>query len=334
MSPEAGAELQGRWKIREPRDRLLHFDRRCFKAEELLLGELQSRMDVIPEVARLGGVELQRFVEGATLGELHPSGGAVPDEVLGQILDVFRALAGITSGQVHVERKCEHKDRAMEGDSAGFLERLVCFTEEKVYEANSGDYGRLFADLRIEPDCFQYLRKHVAGLRERPFCLLHADLHRENLIIDEKRKLWVIDWELAMFGDPLYDLATHLYLMRYPENQERSLIERWRGTVDAVREGSSEGWREDLPKLLAYKRAQSLFTDVIRGTQSLPAGGRLDRRRLRAVTWKVWDVLRAAAGPLGLADPPGPLEIEAAVLRWWRRTRTDPVGAGGATGPG
>ncbi|CAM5643364.1 hypothetical protein SGRIM128S_09667 [Streptomyces griseomycini] len=35
-----------------------------------------------------------------------------------------------------------------------------------------------------------------------------------KFIVDPQGGLWVIDWELAMIGDPLYDLATHLHLMR------------------------------------------------------------------------------------------------------------------------
>ncbi|GHB13827.1 hypothetical protein GCM10010306_000920 [Streptomyces umbrinus] len=319
LSAEAGADKRGRWKIREPRERLLWFDRRCFELEYDLLYHLQRRIDVIPEVAPVEGMDLQRFVEGATVGELHPSGEAVPAAVSAQILEVFRQLIAVTSDTLPVERKCDPQDRAEEGDSAGFLERLIRFTQERVYGQNLLEYEDLFVDLGIGPDSFGYLRKHVAGLKERPFCLLHADLHRENFILDSEGKVWAIDWELAMLGDPLYDLATHLHLMRYPVQQEREIIQRWCAIAEEVREGSSEGWIEDLPRLLDYKKAQSLFTDVIRETQSLVVTGRFDRRRLREASWKVWDVFWPAAEPLGLTSRPSLLEIEAALLRWGRR---------------
>ncbi|WP_307522733.1 phosphotransferase family protein [Streptomyces umbrinus] len=241
-----------------------------------------------------------------------------------QILELFRQMIAVTSGALLVKRKCEPMDRADEGDSAGFLERLILFTQKRVYERNLSGYGGLFADLGLGPDSFGYLRKHVAGLKERPFCLLHGDLHRENFILDSAGKVWAIDWELAMLGDPLYDLATHLHLMRYPVQQEREIIQRWCAIAEEVREGSSEGWVEDLPRLLAYKKAQSLFTDVIRETQSLGVTGRFDRRRLREASWKVWDVLWAAAEPLGLTSRPSLLEIEAALLRWGDRARKSP----------
>lgn len=37
--------------------------------------------------------------------------------------------------------------------------------------------------------------------------LLHRDLKHANLIADKKGKTWIIDWENAILGDPLYDLA-------------------------------------------------------------------------------------------------------------------------------
>ncbi|KPI10197.1 aminoglycoside phosphotransferase [Actinobacteria bacterium OK074] len=312
-----GPALQGRWKVREPRAGLLWFDRRCFASEEPLLYELQRRIDVIPQVTQVGGVNLQRFVEGSTLGALHPSGTAVPEDVLDQILGVFRRTVPITSGTVGVERVCEKKDHAMEGNSQEFLETLVRFTEEKVYERNLPKYEETFALLGIGSDSFRYLRKVVKGLTSRPFCLLHADLHRENFILDRDGKLWVIDWELAMFGDPLYDLATHLHLMRYPKDQEERLTERWCEAVETVREGSAKGCDADLPRLRAYKKAQSVFTDIVRATQRLgfdDAGVRPDVR-LRQESRKVHQALLAAAQTLGLESVPNLGSVKAALQR-------------------
>ncbi|WP_221348299.1 phosphotransferase [Streptomyces beigongshangae] len=323
LPAEAGAGLAGRWKCREPREKLLWFDRRCFESEERLLYDLQKRIDVIPEVARVSGVDLQRFVEGSTLSALHPSNRTVPDALFDQIPGLFRQLAAVTASSLPVERICRPEDRAEEGDSAGFLEGLVRFVQTQVYEQNLSDYKDLFADLGLQPEAFEYLRERVKGLRRRPFCLLHADLHRENLVVDPDGKLWVIDWELAMFGDPLYDLATHVYLMRYPVVQERQLIQRWCRVVEEVRPGSSESWRDDLPRLLDFKKAQSAFTDVIRASRSLDVEGRFERRRLSPAARKVWKVLSAAAEPLGLEPVPDPLATEAALLRWRdARTRT------------
>ena len=38
-------------------------------------------------------------------------------------------------------------------------------------------------------------------------CLVNRDIKPSNVIKDENGKVWIIDWENAILGDPLYDLA-------------------------------------------------------------------------------------------------------------------------------
>ncbi|MFD9006089.1 phosphotransferase [Streptomyces sp. NPDC059582] len=316
-----------RWKCREPRAGLLWFDRRCFSSEEQLLSSLSGRISGIPDIVEIDGIRLQRFIEGRTLGSLYMSGSPVPVTLLQQITDVFGQLICVTPETLLVKRRCKDEDRPEGGDSNGFLERLVSFTEEHVYLKNLQEFEVLFADLGIDADSFKKLRKHVSGLKERPFGLLHADLHRENFIVDSGNRLWTIDWELAMVGDPLYDLATHLYLMRYPRWQERMVVQRWSSVVEALRPGASNGLEHDLPLLLDYKKAQSVFTDVIRVALSQDAGAESYRRRLHHAGLKLRDVLAAAAGPLGLEAVPTSEGIASALTRR-RRSHMDGDGVG------
>ncbi|MFF3909521.1 phosphotransferase [Streptomyces sp. NPDC001848] len=318
------AEIVGpepvRGKFREPRSNLLWFDRRCFASEGKLLRALQGRITGIPELINLDdGLRLQRFIEGRTLGSLHASGEGVPEDLVNQILLLFRDLARVTVLSLDVERECRPEDRSPEGHTAGFLDHLICFAEERVYRENEKRFPGLFASLGVDDRSFMRLRRHVAGLSERPFCLLHADLHRENFVVDDRRRLWTIDWELAMFGDPLYDLATHLYLMRYPEAQQELMAKRWCEAMEEVRPGSSRGWEEDLPRLLDFKRAQSVFTDIVRAIGLLDSPPGADRIVLTRQAVQLRRVLTGAAETLGLDGVPSLPEVEAALARWRRR---------------
>jgi hypothetical protein len=219
---------------------------------------------------------------------------------------------------LHVERRCEYKDRPENGDSNGFLERLIVFVEEQVYQRNYPQFAGLFRELGLTDDSFALLKKHVSGLAERPFCLLHADLHRENFVIDLQGRLWAIDWELAMLGDPLYDLATHLYLMRYPADQEGRMTREWCQVVERIRPGSASGWERDLPLILDFKKAQSVFTDVIRVSLSLRDGSGFDWVLLPWAAGRLQKILAAAAGPLGLAQVPSRARIMGALVGWHR----------------
>ena len=46
----------------------------------------------------------------------------------------------------------------------------------------------------------------TGSFRQPPF-LLHRDLRPANLLVDHKKKIWIVDWERAILGDPLYDIA-------------------------------------------------------------------------------------------------------------------------------
>jgi thiamine kinase-like enzyme len=302
-------------KIREPRDEILWFDRRCFLSEEALLRALHGQISRIPAIHDVEGMALQGFIEGRTLKRRPWSGRRVPEVVLDQIIDLFEELARITPDMLSVERRCEVKDRAENGDCDGFLERLIVFVEDQVYEKNYAKFGRLFEGLGIDGEAFVQLRKNVSGLRERDFCLLHADLHRENFVLDPFNQLWAIDWELAMLGDPLYDLATNLYLMSYPADQRRRMVDEWSTVVRRVRPRSVQGWEQDLERILDFKRAQSVFTDVIRVSLSLRDESGINWVRLPSAVRKLQAILTAAAGPLGLVEIPSRSRIAAALVR-------------------
>ncbi|MFC9650759.1 phosphotransferase [Streptomyces sp. NPDC056937] len=351
------SELSARFaraKLRAPRPGLLWFDRRCFASEDLLLTALQGRVTRIPEIIEVGGgVHLQGFIEGVTLdaGARRLPGRCLPGRGLSrrhhdQLERFFHELVSIDPKALEereVKRVCAPGDRTDDGDSAAFLDRLIGFTEDQVYRRHGEPYQRLFEELGVGAEALVRLRKRAVGLRRRPFSLLHCDLHRKNLIVDRHGDLWIIDWELAMIGDPLYDLATHLHLMRYPRREEAGVVRRWQRAVERAREGSSYGWEDDLPLLLAYKRVQSVYTDVIRTALLLGEARGRARGALPRAAWRIQRVLAAArdtsggadqepepagaagamgaAGSAGAAGVPSYRQVVAAYRNWFRTAR-------------
>ncbi|GAA1350852.1 phosphotransferase family protein [Streptomyces beijiangensis] len=326
---EAGeAGVHGRWKCREPRPGLFWFDRRCFTSEEDLLRVLAGRVRKIPELLEFDGVGLQRFIEGRTLGEVTKEKAALPESYIGQLMELFSEMVHIRPEDLKIERSCgsdEESHELADGDTSGFLRRLVDFTENEVFLRHRDRFGKLLGRLGVDDEALMRFRKRMSTLTERPFCLLHGDLHRENFIVDGEDRLWTIDWELAMFGDPLYDLATHLYLMRYPPEQAQKVILQWCDTVEWVRKGSSDGWKEDLPQLLAYKRAQSVYTDVIRSALTVGADRDLNWPLLLHTVLKLRRVLVRAQDVLELGSLPGLWQVVSALLAWRRSDRASTV---------
>ncbi|MFD6276597.1 phosphotransferase [Streptomyces sp. NPDC060209] len=315
---DQGVRLR-RGKVREPRPGLFWYDRRCFRSEELLLRVLQGRVQRIPEIVEAGpGVRLQVFIEGRTLGQGVPPGGPLSDRHSRQLGHLFAELAAIKTDEIGIGRICRPEDRPEDGDCAGFLASLITFTQERVYREHGAPYHGLFDRLGVSDAALEGLKCRARGLGSRPFVLVHGDLHRANLIVDLRGDLWAIDWELAMIGDPLYDLATHLHLMRYADEERERICRIWEAAVEAARPDATSGWREDLPVLLAYKQAQSVYTDVIRGALVLehPAGGP-DQHLLRGVAEQVQQALAAARPVFGAQTAPTLRQVMDAYVRWF-----------------
>ncbi|MFI1105590.1 phosphotransferase [Streptomyces melanogenes] len=328
-----------RGKLRMRREGLLWFDRRTFASEDELLIALRGRVSRIPECAEFtAGLFLQGFVEGRTLREGRFGLGRMAEHHVRQLGKLFGEMAAVKHGELTLETHFVDASwpPVRDGDTPGFLGGMVDFTQDEVYEKNRGEFGSLFDRLGVSATSLNGLRERARTLAERPFSLVHGDLHRRNLIVDSRGDLWFIDWELAMIGDPLYDLATHLHLMNYPECDALRVKKVWREAVEAARPGASNAWERDLPHLLAFKQAQSVFTDVIRtavalqlgagalalmagvGAAAGPGPGLL---RLARAARKVQRVLAVAKDALGLPAVPTRRRIREAYGEWLRGRR-------------
>ncbi len=310
--------VQGRIKAPTPRPSVERFDPRCFLDEEDVLIELALLgFERIAPVYRLGpeGTRVHGFIEGEALSVSRPPGTALARAELDQLAALFGRLAQIPPVAMALVHSCPVPSRPRTGRD--FLRALVRFTRRRVHARHQAALGGLFQTLGVEAEVLSVtgpLVRSAARMTNRPFCLLHGDLHRDNLIVAEAdRQLWTIDWELALVGDPLYDLATHLHLMDYPQPQEQSMVLRWASAVEERLPGAAEGMARDLPRYLAYKRVQSVFTDVIRQAievRQAPPGQR-EERLVRAGEL-VGRALERAARPLGLGRVPGPSVVAGA----------------------
>ena len=77
-------------------------------------------------------------------------------------------------------------------------------------------YHKLLLEKNIlEESHFQILYRLIDNIdfKDSKPCLVHRDIKPSNLIKGNCGKVWIIDWENAILGDSLYDLAT--FGMRY-----------------------------------------------------------------------------------------------------------------------
>lgn len=307
-----------RGKLRSPRPGVLWFDRRCFTSEDRLLIALQDRIARIPRTVEVApNIFLQGFIEGRSLGAGPLPGRSLSSRHEVQLGRLFQQLVAIKADELGgVQRTCTPGAHPAPQDTTAFLNLLIDFTGEHVYDPNAQRYGELFEALGVRRQALDALRLPEGRLTRRPFTLVHGDLHRHNFIVADDGDLWTIDWELAMIGDPLYELATHVHLMRYSHREAARIGELWSQAVDDARPGAAQAWRQDLPYLLAYKRTQSVFTDVIRAAEALGPHNDPNWRLLPRLAWRVWRVLAAARKPLGLESVPTPARVASVYTSW------------------
>lgn len=326
---ESGNELSdmGRFlKVEEPREHVPpRFDRRSFPSEEELLMRLPSLgVPRVPPVRRIDprGPAFFGFIEGDPLNEVAPAGTAVAPDIVDQFMAVFGSLAGVRPDTVAGCGIDSELDQ-FPTSSAQFLQGLIDFTRVEVYGKWQEEFGDLFHRLGVSAEELapgSQFSAEAAKLTDRPFRLLHGDLHRANFIVDYQGKIWTIDWELATVGDPLCDLATHLHLMRYPEDQERDVIDRWKATVGDVLPEATKEVDADLPLYMAYKRLHSVYTDIVRQVMKVREceTPREREQQIRQSAKTVERVLVRAGDALPLRSVPSTGSIEAAYADLFR----------------
>lgn len=128
--------------------------------------------------------------------------------------------------------------------------RRVGFTEQaaRLQAMLPAEQGRAFA--ASVPELFARLD----GSRQ-PLVVCHHDVHAQNMILDADGRLWLVDWEYAGLGDPVFDLASFASQARLAESGVQRLIQgyvRAGGSVDPERLPLAR-WAFDYVQWLWYR---------------------------------------------------------------------------------
>ncbi|HEV2371684.1 MAG TPA: phosphotransferase [Streptosporangiaceae bacterium] len=202
--------------------------------------------------------QVHEFIDGTLLDTSAPRGTPIPAHVVRDVAELFGQLAAVPE-QAVPPLPANWPD---DGDTVAFAHRLSAVTEG-VYARFQPEFGELFTRLGIPAGPLAGILARWSGLSSRPFHLLHTDVHRKNMITASGRT-YFLDWELALWGDPVYDLAVHLHKMDYTPEEEQAMQNAW---LDSVPSAASEGWKTDLGTYLAHERVKSAIVDTVRYTK-------------------------------------------------------------------
>ncbi|WP_217245312.1 phosphotransferase family protein [Streptomyces sp. AC602_WCS936] len=269
--------------------------------------------EVPPCLADLGDGSVHRYRAGRALSD-SGAAGDVGEGIMRSFASFFVRTARIPVAEL----PARPEDWPPDGDSQGFLDWLVRFTRERVHLPNRDRFGALFDAVGVPDDAMERFAARHRCRASRPFRLLHTDVHRANVVVRGSR-LAVIDWELAILGDPLHDLATHLVRMAYSKEEQERMTQLWaEAMTDAGLAELTAGLHEDLPVYIAFEYAQSVFPDIMRAALELPEDA--DTGRFHAAADRIERATRRAREPLRLVDLPGRDRVVQA-LREWHATR-------------
>ena len=205
--------------------------------------------------------QVHDFIEGTLVDHLYPPGQKISEPYIEQIASFYKKLAGLN---IDVTDMVAH-DWPQKGPMLTFFEKLL-ETSWLIYDNHQATHKNIYQFLNIPDDPFSYFLREAAKLTARPWRLIHADIHRGNMIEREDGKLIIIDWELALYGDLLYCIAAHLHRCRYfPE--EKALIAE--AIYKKLPENFQTNYMKDLDFYLSYEALKSIITDTVRFPQLL-----------------------------------------------------------------
>ena len=287
---------------------------RTWQNEAEILRAVRAALPNVPECLFEGdGYAIHSYVEGVPLSSVCGNGKPVDTLLIGEIA---RLLAQMTQVRRSTLPALPAAWPSNGHDGQAFLQTLAHCADQQIRRANLLAFGGLFAALGIPEDALARFAERVPVMARRPYSLLHADLHRDNLIVTYggHPSLICVDWELATYGDPLHDLATHLVRMQYPDDQWSEVIEAWVRAMEWARPAAVNGVGKDLRHYVAFEQAQSVYPDVMRAATSLDES--FDQKALDDATSSVRRALEVAQAPLRLRQLPGEADIERVLFRW------------------
>jgi hygromycin-B 4-O-kinase len=128
-------------------------------------------------------------------------------ERLPELLDIFARMNQLQLGDAQGYGWIQPTGDAQHGSWSEFL--------ESVYDEHQTGFWQgwydLFASTHLERDVFERLYGRMMELTK--YCpkeryLVHGDFHMGNILSDTHKVTAIIDWEMAMYGDFMFDLAT------------------------------------------------------------------------------------------------------------------------------
>jgi thiamine kinase-like enzyme len=198
---------------------------------------------------------LHSYIDGNLFHDLYPLSTPFPDWIPKNLAKQIYSVHAFPSESFHPY--CSNIN--FSPNTSDFFQIQLDLVQNIYNSYNSKEF---FQQLEIPNDPFVIPKKCKTQLTNRPFVFAHCDIHRKNLIHQNPMILIILDWELCLITDPLYDIAVHFHKMRYQPHQEILFLETY------LRKSKNnplfkENW-EQIQIYLNLERIKSAIVDAIR----------------------------------------------------------------------
>lgn len=227
------------------------------------------------------------YIPGTTMADRYPDRSDYPPGIEIELARQMRVLHSLP-----IQPLSEYLPVMSETAGCRGIFRMLVNNVDDLYH-QFDIFQPLFRKLGIPPDPCAILRSFDDVLTERELCLCHTDIHRKNIILQESHVIF-LDWELAMIGDPLYDIAVHFHRMKCHPHHERIFLQAYFGEGISVDDLQTIRFQIDI--YLALERVKSAIVDAVRSVRKMQemqdAGSKLNisedyLNKLRQA-WKIW----------------------------------------------
>ncbi|WP_157107170.1 sugar transferase [Nocardia grenadensis] len=169
--------------------------------------------------------EIHRSIPGGTVSALSGDPAAMVDELRAVLAEVPITRTLFPLPEQYPES----------GDSAGFFRMLVEHTEEKYQELRRNPlYRRVFDHLEFPASLTAALAGSESMLIAQRFQLLHGDITTGNVIRRDGGTVVLIDYGLALYGPPDYEVAVALQRNAGTDPDTQLIPTRLRPYVDLL----------------------------------------------------------------------------------------------------
>lgn len=242
--------------VRIPIENSDEMDLKMIPEEKIL--EFLNKYDLpIPELIYLNKnpfYQVHSFIEGIVVDDMYPRNTKLPDIYIPQVIKLLENLWKIREFPLLSYFENWVKD----GDTKGFYNILVNKVGD-IYSKDMSEFSGLYKLLGIPSDPIKEAKELAISLKERPFVICHSDIHRKNCILDND-KVYFLDWELALFADPAYEVAVHFHKITYTEDEEI----RFKKLLNNILPYDKNEFWNDVSIYLKLEKIKSAIVDAIR----------------------------------------------------------------------